>query len=310
MIISASRRTDIPAYFSEWFFKRIKAGYVLVPNPFHTKMISKISLRPEVVDCIVFWTKNPAPMLGRLEELQDYPYYFQFILNAYGKEMEANLPVLEKRIVTFKKLSDRIGREKVIWRYDPIFTNEKYDVSFHREVFEMIASQLKDYTERCMLGFLDHYPHIRNVVKKFHIDPLRRGEIEEMASSFLKAATSASIHLTTCTVKVNLSQLGIPAGMCIDKALVERLAGYPISAEKDKNQREVCRCMQSIDIGTYNTCLNGCIYCYAVKTSGNLRDNLRLHDKNSPKLLGKLRPDDIVKERKVYRLRDDRLSLF
>lgn len=310
MIISASRRTDIPAYFSEWFFNRIKAGYVLVPNPFNPKMISRISLQPEVVDCIVFWTKNPAPMLDRLEELRDYPYYFQFTLNPYGKEIEANLPVLEKRIAIFKRLSDRIGREKVIWRYDPIFTNEKYSVSFHQEAFAKIAFQLKDHTERCMLGFIDQYPHIRSAVKKFHIDSLIRGEIEEMASSFLEAATSASIRLDTCTVKVDLSKLGIPAGMCIDKALVERLAGYPISAKKDKNQREVCRCIESIDIGTYDTCLNGCIYCYAVRTSGNLRANLRLHDKNSPKLLGQQRPDDLVKDRNVYSLRDDRLSLF
>ena len=144
MIISASRRTDIPAFYSQWFFNRIKEGYVLVPNPYHPKMISKISLSPAVVDCFVFWTKNPAPMLNQLEKLQDYNYYFQFTLNPYGEKLENHLPSINKRMDTFKKLADKIGRERVIWRYDPILTNEEYNVSFHQEAFARIADELKD----------------------------------------------------------------------------------------------------------------------------------------------------------------------
>ena len=134
MIISASRRTDIPAFYSQWFFNRIKEGYVLVPNPFNPKMISKVSLHPAVVDCIVFWTKNPAPMIDKLDHLQDYKYYFQFTLNPYGEKLENNLPSVDKRIDIFKRLSDKIGKEKVIWRYDPILTNEEYDVSIRRRL--------------------------------------------------------------------------------------------------------------------------------------------------------------------------------
>ena len=144
MIISASRRTDIPAFYSQWFLNRIKEGYVLVPNPFNPKMISKVSLHPAVVDCIVFWTKNPAPMIDKLDHLQDYKYYFQFTLNPYGEKLENNLPSVDKRIDIFKRLSDKIGKEKVIWRYDPILTNEEYDVSFHKEAFAQIAYGLKD----------------------------------------------------------------------------------------------------------------------------------------------------------------------
>lgn len=123
MIINASRRTDIPAFYSDWFLNRIKEKFVLVPNPFNPGMISRIDLNPALVDCIVFWTKNPTPMLSRLDELQDYKYYFQFTLNPYGKELENNLPDITGRIETFKRLADTIGREKVIWRYDPILTN-------------------------------------------------------------------------------------------------------------------------------------------------------------------------------------------
>lgn len=311
MIISASRRTDIPAFYSDWFFNRIKERYVLVPNPYNSKMISRISLDPAVVDCIVFWSKNPAPMLEKLDKLKEYNYYFQFTLNPYGPDIENHLPAISKRIDTFKRLSDRIGKEKVIWRYDPVLTNETYTPGFHKEKFAEIAYELKEHTEKCMLGFIDHYQHIRTAVGQFNIQPLLKADIEEMAVSFKKTVDTCSIQLDTCTVKVDLTHLGIPGGLCIDNQLVERIAGYPISVRKDKNQRDICRCAESIDIGTYESCLNGCIYCYAIKGNYNtVKYNLNKHDKDSPMLVGELQEDDIVKERLVKSLRNDQFSLF
>lgn len=311
MIISASRRTDIPAFYSDWFFNRIKERYVLVPNPYNSKMISRVSLDPAVVDCIVFWSKNPAPMLEKLDKLKDYNYYFQFTLNPYGPDIENHLPAISKRIDTFKRLSDRIGKEKVIWRYDPVLTNETYTPGFHKEKFAEIAYELKEHTEKCMLGFIDHYQHIRTAVSQFNIQPLLKADIEEMAVSFKKTVDTCSIQLDTCTVRVDLTHLGIPGGLCIDNQLVERITGYPISVRKDKNQRDICRCAESIDIGTYESCLNGCIYCYAIKGNYNtVKYNLNKHDKNSPMLVGELQEDDIVKERLVKSLRNDQFSLF
>lgn len=311
MIISASRRTDIPAFYSDWFLNRIKERYVLVPSPYNSKMISRISLDPAVVDCIVFWSKNPAPMLEKLDKLKDYNYYFQFTLNPYGPDIENHLPTISKRIDTFKRLSDRISKEKVIWRYDPVLTNETYTPGFHKEKFAEIAYELKEHTEKCMLGFIDHYQHIRTAVSRFNIQPLLKADIEEMAMSFKKTVDTCSIQLDTCTVKVDLIHLGIPGGLCIDNQLVERIAGYPISVRKDKNQRDICRCAESIDIGTYESCLNGCIYCYAIKGNYNtVKYNLNKHDKNSPMLVGELQEDDIVKERLVKSLRNDQFSLF
>lgn len=311
MIISASRRTDIPAFYSDWFFNRIKERYVLVPNPYNSKMISRISLDPAVVDCIVFWSKNPAPMLEKLDKLKEYNYYFQFTLNPYGPDIENHLPAISKRIDTFKRLSDRIGKEKVIWRYDPVLTNETYTPGFHKEKFAEFAYELKEHTEKCMLGFIDHYQHIRTAVGRFNIQPLLKADIEEMAVSFKKTVDTCSIQLDTCTVKVDLTHLGIPGGLCIDNQLVERIAGYPISVRKDKNQRDICRCAESIDIGTYESCLNGCIYCYAIKGNYNtVKYNLNKHDKKSPMLVGELQEDDIVKERLVKSLRNDQFSLF
>lgn len=312
MIISASRRTDIPAFYSQWFFNRIKEGYALVPSPYNPKMVSKVRLNPSVVDCFVFWTKNPAPMINKLDRLQDYKYYFQFTLNPYGEKLENNLPSIDKRIDTFKRLSDKIGKEKVIWRYDPILTNEEFNVSFHKETFARIADGLKDHTERCMLGFIDHYQHIRSAVRQFNIGPLKMEDIEEMAISFKKTMEAyPSIEMDTCTVKVDLRHLGIPTGLCIDKGLIERIIGYPILAKKDKNQRHVCNCIESIDIGTYESCLNGCIYCYAIKGNYNTVEyNMKKHDKNSPLLIGHLAEDDVVKDREMKSLRNSQYSLF
>lgn len=312
MIVSASRRTDIPAFYSSWFFNRIKEGYVLVPNPFDAHRISRINLSPAVVDCIVFWTKNPAPMLDNLELLKDYKFYFQFTLNPYGSELENNLPRFRKRIELFKRLADKIGREKVIWRYDPILTNEVYTVSFHREKFAETAELLKEHTEKCMLGFIDHYRHIRPAVGKFNIRPLLPEEIRQMAVSFRETMDAyPAIALETCTSKVDLSALGISTGLCVDNKLVEKITGYSIIARKDKNQRSICACVESIDIGTYETCLNGCIYCYAIRGNyATARRNSGKHDKTSPLLIGRLNEGDIVKERKVKSLRTDQLSLF
>ena len=312
MIISATRRTDIPAFYSEWFFNRIKEGFVLVPNPYNPKMISRVSLDPAVIDCIVFWTKNPERMLNKIEYLEDYKYYFQYTLNPYGEDIENNLPTIEKRIDTFKRLSDKIGKEKVIWRYDPILTNPTYNVDFHKKAFAKIADGLKNHTERCMLGFIDHYYHIRKTVSQFDIKPLQKEEIEEMAVSFTETMQQyPQIELDTCTNKVNLNHLGIPNGLCVDKKLIEKIVGYHIAAKKDNNQRDICNCIESIDIGTYESCLNGCIYCYAIRGNYNTAEfNNRKHDKLSPMLLGHPKVDDIIKERQMRSLKDDQGVLF
>ena len=148
MIISASRRTDIPAFFSEWIINRLKEQYAYVRNPMNIHQVSKINLSPDVVDCIVFWSKNPKPIINKLNALKDYMYYFQFTLNAYDKDFEENLPTLSTRIDTFQTLSNYIGKERVIWRYDPIIINEKYSIDWHIERFKYLTEQLCLYTEK------------------------------------------------------------------------------------------------------------------------------------------------------------------
>lgn len=166
MIISASRRTDIPAYFSEWFLNRIEAQYAYVRNPMNIRQVSSISLSPELVDCIVFWSKNPRPLMDRSEQLHNYMYYFQFTLNAYGKEIEQNLPTLDERINTFQVLSEKIGRQRVIWRYDPVLLNDRYTISWHAEQFDYIARKLCGHTDKVTISFIDLYRNITGAAKK------------------------------------------------------------------------------------------------------------------------------------------------
>ena len=165
MIISVSRRTDIPSYYSEWLFNRLNAGYAYVRNPMNPHRISEVSLSPDVVDGIVFWTKNPTPMLNRLHELQDYTYYFQFTLTPYGADVEKNIPSKNDIVIpTFQKLSSMIGKERVVWRYDPILLNDKYTMQYHMKYFRVLCDKLADHTEKCTISFLDLYKNIQRSI--------------------------------------------------------------------------------------------------------------------------------------------------
>lgn len=311
MIISASRRTDIPSYYSEWFFNRLKEEYVLVRNPMNFRQISKIDLSPEVVDGIVFWTKNPAPMLKRLEELEKYNFYFQFTLTAYGPEVETALPSKNKVIIpTFQRLAKEVGKEKVIWRYDPIFLNETYTVEYHCKYFEVLASRLAQYTEKCTISFLDFYRNTERNMKPLHIQPVTEERQREIAAKLVEIAQKYELNLDTCAESCDFGTLGVSRACCIDKERFERIGKYKLNVEKDKNQRGECGCAASIDIGAYNTCKNGCLYCYANYSSTNLNNNAGKHNIKSPLLSGEINEDDIIRERNVKSFIDGQMTLF
>ena len=301
MIISASRRTDIPAYYSGWLINRIKAGFVLVRNPRNPRQVSKILLSPEHVRGIVFWTKNPANMMKYLSELNDYMYYFQFTLTPYGRDIEPNLPSKPDELIQiFKQLSVTLGANRVIWRYDPILINEKYTMDYHYRAFEKISEALASFTKKVIISFID--PNYRNV--KRHISQLRLKDFEdeqkvELAKNLVGIAARYGLVVESCSGKIDLQRFGIGPSRCIDYKLFEELLGCEISASKDKFQRPECGCMPSIDIGVYNTCLHGCKYCYANYNQEIVGRNWGLHDPLSPLLIGSLMDGDKVKERIV-----------
>ncbi len=310
MIISASRRTDIPAFFSEWFIKRIEAQYAYVRNPMNIHQISKINLTPNIVDCIVFWSKNPKPIISKLDVLNNYMYYFQFTLNAYKDDLETNLPSLDDRIQTFQILSELIGKQRVIWRYDPIILNNQYSINWHIEKFEYIANQLQNNTEKVTISFIDLYPKISNNIKGQAICELSYDQKNIIAKNLSEIAHSHRLKIDTCAEDIDLSAYGIDHARCIDDKLIAKLLDCSIDAVKDKNQRLECGCVTSIDLGLYNTCQNGCTYCYANHYAAIRKRNFEAYDPNSPLLCSQVTELDKITERKVKSQRNIQLSLF
>ncbi|MBR1494034.1 MAG: DUF1848 domain-containing protein [Acidaminococcaceae bacterium] len=313
MIISASRKTDIPAFFSEWFINRIREGYVYSRNPMNSYQISKIPLTPDVVDCIVFWTKNPIPMIQRLVELKDYTYYFQFTLTGYGKDMELNLPDKKRKLIpAFKQLSEKIGSERIIWRYDPIAFNEKYTPEYHIKAYSHIAGELKGYTKKSVISFVDIYHKIQKNMQEMNITETSDETMYSFAQKLYDIAGKNEMVLATCAEKIDLASIGIEHNACIDGKMIERLCRGNIKAKKDLSQRAECQCVESRDVGSYNTCSHGCKYCYANYSGKVLKKNLAKYDSKSPILCDFVdeADGDIITEVKAKALIDRQVSLF
>ena len=310
MILSVSRRTDIPSYFSDWFFERLKEGYVYTKNPMNPKQISKLQVSPDVVDCIVFWTKNPEPMLARLSELEPYPYYFQFTLTSYGTDVEANVPhKREVMIPVFRSLSEKTGSKRVIWRYDPILFTKRYTPEYHRKAFRQIAEALRGCTEKCVISFVDTYAKNKKNMQALGVYELPKEELEAFAKGLCEIARENGMVMASCAEQIDLEHCGIAHNACIDKALIEEITGYRLKGAKDKNQRGECGCMESIDIGTYHTCRNGCVYCYANHSKTQVKQNCVRYDVHSPILCSIIGEEDKITERKVVSLKEVQLRL-
>lgn len=296
MIISASRRTDIPAFYSDWFMNRISAGYCAVPNPFNRNQVSYISLLPDEVEAIVFWTRNPAPLLLHLQELDDqgFHYYFQFTLVNNPKQIDPHSPALDKAVEVFQQLAERVGPARVIWRYDPIFLSNITPFSYHIEKYSHIAKKLQGYAKRSVISFVDDYrkagKRIRDLGQyKIEVQPSERlvvADVKDFVLDLVNEATANGIELQSCAEKLDMTELNVLPGKCIDDDLVRTLFKYNTSPKKDPSQREECRCAISRDIGMYDSCLFGCSYCYATQSFELARKNHSEHKPDSPSLVG------------------------
>lgn len=298
MIISASRRTDLPAYYSQWLLNRLKAGYVVTRNPMNRSQVSRVSLSPETVDCIIFWTKDPMPMMDKLPEIDSmgYPYYFQFTLTPYGRDIERNLREKGEILRTFQQLSGLLGKEQIVWRYDPIILNDSLTIPYHLQHFEQLCCALSGYTDLCIISFVDLYSKLSRAIKSNVIREISTGEMFEIAEEFSQIAQRYGMELRSCSEKQDLSQFHILPAACIDKAKVEEVCGHPIAWKKDRNQRPGCGCIKSVDIGVYNTCRNGCIYCYANHSDASIVKNCKMHDSKSDILIGTISTEESQKE--------------
>ena len=308
MILSVSRRTDIPCYYAEWFFNRIRAGYVLTRNPMNHAQLYRVPLSPDIVDCVVFWTKdaqNILPCLDTLDEL-GYRYYFQFTLTPYGHDLEPGLRDKAAILETFCTLSEKLGPERVLWRYDPIVLNETYDITYHKGYFRQMCRILAPYTRRVTVSFVDLYPKLRTKM----IRPITTAEIETISLYLRDTAQTYGLDLCACSEVRELASFGIRPAACIDRELISSICGEPLNIPRDPNQRPDCGCVSSIDIGAYDTCLNGCVYCYANHGTAAAQRRHAQHDPKSPLLFGTVQEGETIRTRQVQSYRKQQMSWF
>ena len=309
MIINTGSRTDIPAYFSEWFYNRIREDYVLTRNPYYPQQVTRLSLSPEVVDCLCFCTKNPEPMLSRLAELDDYGQFWFVTITPYGKDIEPGVPDKKQVMASFQKLSRKVGKHAIGWRYDPIFLTEKYSMEYHLQAFEQMAQTLYGYTGQCVISFIDLYEKTK---KNFPgVRAVCREDQEKITEAFVEIAGRYDMQIYTCLESEHLAQFGVDTSGCMTQKVIERAIGQNLDVPKSLSAaREGCRCLLGSDIGMYNTCGHGCLYCYANYDMDTVRKNRRIHDPQSPLLIGHLREEDIVKEAKQKSYVDGQMRLF
>lgn len=284
MIISASRRTDIPRWYTPWMMHRIRVGEVLVRNPMNPAQARLVPLRPEQVDCLVFWSKDPQPMAPYLEELdrRGFLYYFQFTLTPYGPELEKHMRPKPEILKTFRALSARIGKTKVVWRYDPILFAGPVNLAWHAEQFKRYCDALADVTDTVVVSFVDAYAKLRGKGISAPTDE----EKKTLAGLLGPIARAHGLRITACAEEGDYAYYGIERSACIDRERIEKICGIPLRIPRDRNQRSACGCCKSVDIGAYHCCPSGCIYCYANASDAVALKNFRAHCPESEMLLG------------------------
>lgn len=308
MILSVSRRTDIPCRYADWFLGRVRAGFALVRNPRRPSQVSRIPITPDCVDAIVFWTKDPGPLLPYLDELdgRGFRYYFQLTLTPYGRDLEPGLRSKREILADVRRLAGRVGKRGLVWRYDPIVFTAAYTPAWHEKAFASLCRAMASLTDQVTISFLDEYRGMRE-------SGLRAPLPEEMARFAAFAGETASregLQIRACCEQGDFSRFGILPAACIDAQRLRELVGAPLRLARDAGQREHCGCCKSIDIGAYNTCPNGCTYCYANYSPALLGRNRSLYRPDSPLLCGGLLPGDTVAERDCASCRVDQTSLF
>ena len=308
MIINTGQRTDIPAFYAEWFANRLQEGVVCGRNPYNPSPVSRYRLDPTVVDGIGFCTKNPVPMFPYMDLLKDYGQYWFVTITPYGRDMEPNVPDKHRLLEDFKHLSDRVGVNAIGWRYDPILLSERYTAAYHLRAFETMASALEGYTQTAVISFIDLYPKVRRnfpeareVTKEMRI---------ELGRALIEIASAHGMTVKPCVEGDELAPYGADCGGCMRLSDYEKAIGKKLNAPKRKGARAECACYLACDIGAYNTCKHLCRYCYANAEPARVLAQSRLHDPRSPFLIGNYRDGDVIHDVPQQSWIDARQSLL
>ena len=294
MILFASGRTDIPAFYSNWFINRVKAGFVDVRNPFNQNLISRINFSD--VDLIMFCSKNPLPMIDKLKMLK-VPVLFHVTITPYSKDVEPNIP--DKRLIIegVKKLSLVLGIDNVVLRYDPIFLSDKYNVDYHIRAFDKLCKNLNGYVNKVIVSFMDEYKNVRSNKNILKYRAFTREDYKKIGEAFSKIAMDNGMSVQTCFEDNDLTQYGFVKGECLSHELAYILTGKKFKSSNVRKEKK-CECVQMVDIGDYNSCMHMCKYCYANYDEKAVSSNFKMHDDNSSLLIGSIQSDDVIKVRK------------
>lgn len=291
MLINISGRTDIVNHYSDWMFKRFEEGYVFSRNSLFPNSVRRYELTPDKVDCIIFGSKNFAPVLERIHEITEkFHTYFYYTITAYGKDVEPGVPDIDTSMETFLKLSQIVGRQRMAWRYDPILLTKKYTIETHFKTFERISECLAGQFDRCIFSFVEMYK--KHEVNFPELIPLTETEKDVLAEGIGKIAAKYGFILQTCGPEENYAKYGIDTSGCVTLDILGQANNLKFRELKHKGFRKGCHCMESRDIGALNSCPNGCKYCYANKNAELPRENFKLHDPDSPLLIGHLKETD------------------
>ena len=308
MIIQTGLRTDIPAFYAQWFLNRLREGYVLVRNPYHPSRVTRYELSPQVVDLIGFCTKDPTPMLPHLDVLRPYGQYWFVTITPYGRDIEPNVPPKETVLEAFRTLSRQVGVDSVGWRYDPILISRTYSLEHHVAEFEAMAKALSGYTKTCVISFIDLYQKVRRNFPEAR--EVERLEQIHLAKAFVEIGRTYGMTVKACAEREELSAYGVDCSGCMTIETYEKALHGTLRAPKTKPGRSGCSCYLSCDIGQYDTCGHLCRYCYANSSPETVRRNRARHDPASPFLIGGPEPGDQIHMAVQERWLDPQLSML
>lgn len=294
MIINVGARTDIVNYYSEWLYNRFKEGFAYSRNPLFPNHITRYTLEPSVVDCVIFCSKNYRPVLPWIKEIDaEYNIICYYTISAYGKDIEPNVPDINDCAETLIELSEKIGKDKVVWRYDPVFLTDKYTVQRHIETFNHLAERLAGYFSFCIFSFIEMHKHLAKALPELVL--MTDEERDVLLRAFGETARRYGFRIQTCGDDNDYEAYGIGRSGCVTTSILGKAFNCKFKNMAHKGLRKGCHCLPSHDIGAYNTCLNGCRYCYANKKPELIYANYQKHDVRSPLLIGDVLPTDIIR---------------
>ncbi|MCR5219227.1 DUF1848 domain-containing protein [Treponema sp.] len=289
MIINTGGRTDLVHFYSKWLLERFRQGFVYVRNPMYPEKLTKYTLSPDTVDCVIFCSKNYEPILPHLEEITSrFNTYFFYTITAYGKDIEKNIPDIDKSIDTLIKLERIAGKKRIAWRYDPVLLNKKYTVQQHLITFEHMTARLHQHVDTCIFSFVQLYKKLEQNFPQLEAVP--QDAREELAKGFGKIAAKYRMKIKICADKTDYSHWGIQREGCVTLDILGKSNDLDFRPLKHTGMRSNCLCIKSNDIGAYDTCPGGCLYCYANTDHKLAEENFRKHKDNSPILTGSIGP--------------------